>query len=60
MVHQKEADTPWHSWVKTAFEKGAGAAHRAPKAKALEAAVTHTDTSQPLQLADRELECWSE
>eukprot|EP00959_Pyramimonas_sp_CCMP1952_P382926 8023714-Pyramimonas_sp.AAC.1 len=60
MVHQKEADTSWQSWVRSAFEKGDGAAHRASKAKALEAAVAHTDNSQPYQLADRELECWSE
>eukprot|EP00959_Pyramimonas_sp_CCMP1952_P107327 2244219-Pyramimonas_sp.AAC.1 len=60
MVHQKEADKSWRSWVWSAFEKGAGAAHRASKAKALETAVTHTDNSQPFQLADIELECWSE
>ena len=51
-AHQKSAAKSWHEWVRTAFAKGAGAAHRASKAKALEAAVTLTDDSQPYQLAE--------
>ena len=59
-AHQKAKDREWRQLVSSAFAKGAGPAHRASKAGALEAHVMRTDSTQPYRLADREMDVWHE
>eukprot|EP00959_Pyramimonas_sp_CCMP1952_P440688 9226310-Pyramimonas_sp.AAC.1 len=58
LSHRRQVEQSWQKWVRQTFERGAGPAHRASRARTLEAAVGHADQAQPCQLADREIDTW--